>query len=113
MTNELFVAIVQAFLLIISALVTSKLVPLIRSKYTSEQLARFTFYVEQAVRCAEQLFTEEQMKEKKEYVVNYCLTLINGGFNISLNEDDINIIIEGVVNNIKHDAEYGIVEVNE
>lgn len=109
MNNELFMAIVQAFLLIISALVTTKLVPLIKSKYTSEQLARFTFYVEQAVRCAEQIFTEEQMEEKKKYVVDYCLELINNGFNISLNEDDINIIIEGVVNNIKHDAEYNVV----
>lgn len=54
-----------------------------------------------AVRAAEQMFTPEQWMEKKEYVTAYITDIVNNKLKIGLDEQDINNIIEGVVNEVK------------
>lgn len=58
-------------------------------------------YIEYAVRSAEQLYKIEESKEKKKYVYNYILEK-SKEFGLDLNPDDIDLLIEGVVNEVKH-----------
>lgn len=87
---------------LVSALVSAYLIPWLRSKTSVTQLDKVAYYTEMAVRAAEQLFTPDQWEKKKEYVYGYILDLVNTKLNIRLDQEDVNIIIEGVVNEVKH-----------
>lgn len=101
MSNEASILLVRSILTICAILISYVLVPFIKSMYTTEQLDRFTYYVTVAVRCAEQIYTPEQWAEKKAFVVNYCKNILKE-FHITLTDDDLNNIIEGIVNEVKH-----------
>lgn len=102
MTNELFIKIVSALITIMCALITAYVIPYIKSKVDANKLEQFEFYAEKAVRCAEQLYTPEEWKEKKSYVMNYLAKVITDTLKINITYDEVNAIVEGLVNEIKH-----------
>ena len=80
--------------------------PLAETKISEEKLEELEKFCEQAVRAAEQLYTPEEYKLKKAYV----LSLINEQIEklgLGLNEAEIDAIIEGIVNYVKHNKKYG------
>lgn len=101
MSNELFLQIMGGIITILCALITGFVIPWLKSKVDAEQTAKLSYYVDMAVRCAEQIYTPEQWEQKKEYVTNYITDLINTTFKIKLSAEDINVLIEGAVNQIK------------
>lgn len=102
MNSELFVKIILAIVSICGALVTAYVVPFIKSKISSEELSKLFEYAKIAVRCAEQIYTVEQWQEKKEYVMNYVMNIMNEKLHINLSYDQIDTIVEGIVNEVKH-----------
>lgn len=104
MNSELFVKIILAIVSICGALVTAYVVPFIKSKISSEELSKLFEYVKIAVRCAEQIYTVEQWQEKKEYVMNYVMNIMNEKLHINLSYDQIDTIVEGIVNEVKHNV---------
>lgn len=105
MTTELFMKLVMSLVSILGVIFTAYIVPWIKANMTQKQLDQLSYYVTVAVRCAEQIYTPEQWQEKKEYVTKYITDIINSKLKIGLNEQDIDVIIEGVVNEIKHDGD--------
>lgn len=105
MTNEIFVKIVVSIITLCGALVSAYVIPFIHSKITREQMDLLSYYVSVAVRCAEQIYTPEQWADKKVYVFEYAKSVIEQKLYIKLSDDDINTIIEGIVNEIKHSGE--------
>ena len=101
MTNELFIKIVSAIITIITALITAYVIPWLKTRINENQLAQLNRYIELAVRCANQIYTKEQWIEKKEFVLNYITEVVNDKFSLSLNELDIDMMIEGFVNEVK------------
>lgn len=64
--------IIQAVFALVGALITAFLIPLIRSKISTEQLGRVQTIVSCAVSAAEQIYSGSGMgKEKKKYVMQY------------------------------------------
>ena len=104
MNNEVVSVIIKAVVAILSVVVTTVVVPYLKNKLGENKYAELTNYVEWAVRCAEQIFTKEEFEKKKEYVMKYIIAK-SAEMNIALTEEDINILIEGVVNLVKHDKE--------
>lgn len=102
MTSETIITIVTAIVTIICALVSTYLVPLIKSKFSAEQLEAIKRYTVIAVRAAEQIFTPEQWQAKKNWVTEYITEIAHAKLHLNLTNDDINTLIEGVVNEIKH-----------
>lgn len=102
MTTELFLKIVMALITIMSALVTAYVIPYIKTKISAEELENISYFVTVAVRCAEQIYTAEQWQEKKEYVMDYVRNVMDEHFKIKLSYDQLNAIVEGIVNEIKH-----------
>ena len=98
MTEELFVKIILALITIIGSIVSAYVVPYLRTKIGADQLEKANYYIKKAVRCADQLFTEDEWKEKKAYVMNYAMRIVNDKLHINLTEEDVNVIIEGIVN---------------
>lgn len=100
MTEEIFVKIVLALITIIGGLVSAYVIPYLRTKIGADQLEKANYYIKKAVRCADQLFTEEEWEKKKAYVMDYALRIVNDKLHINLTEEDVNIIIEGIVNEV-------------
>lgn len=104
MNHELVSVIIKAIVAILSVMVTTVIVPYIKQRLGDDKYAELTNYVEWAVRCAEQIYTPEQWAEKKDYVMTYIIAKA-AELKIELTEEDINILIEGVVHLIKKDKE--------
>lgn len=98
--------VTECVLTVIVLLVSAYLIPWLKTKINDEKLKELEKFCEQAVRAAEQLYTPEEYKLKKAYV----LSLINEQIEklgLGLNEAEIDAIIEGIVNYVKHNKEYG------
>ena len=106
MTPEMITKVTECVLTVIALLVSAYLIHWLKTKISEEKLEELEKFCEQAVRAAEQLYTPEEYKLKKAYV----LSLINEQIEklgLGLNEAEIDAIIEGIVNYVKHNKEYG------
>ena len=101
MNNELFISLCSAILTVLVTAITTVVIPWLRSKIETAQIDKVNYYIQMAVRCAEQIYTPEQWKEKKQYVTEYITKLCNNQFNLTLSDEDISLLIEGAVNLIK------------
>ena len=104
MDNSTFMTIALAIISIAGALVSAFVIPWIKKNISAKDLETITFWVRFAVRCADQLFTENEWKKKKEYVMGYIIEKA-ASLGIHLTEDDINVLIESAVNSIHHGGE--------
>lgn len=85
--------IVNAVIALIAAIVTTFLIPWIKSKIDAAKLAQIVEWVGIAVRAAEQIYNESGMGEKKkQYVLDF---LASKGF--TLDPNSINAMIEAAV----------------
>lgn len=105
MTTDLFMKLVMSLISVLGVIFTAYVVPMIKANISQKQLDQLSYYISVAVRCAEQIYTPEQWKEKKQYVFDYILDIVNSKLHINLDEKDIDVIIEGIVNEIKHDGD--------
>lgn len=88
--------IVNAVIALIAAIVTTFLIPWIKSKIDAAKLAHIVEWVGIAVRAAEQIYNESGMGEKKkQYVLDF---LASKGF--TLDPDSINAMIEAAVKDL-------------
>lgn len=102
MNTETFNILMKAIITIIGIVVTTYIVPWIKSRIDADKLDKIVEYTEIAVRCAEQIYTKEQWKEKKQYVYDYIIKKA-ADIDIKLDEHDIDVIIEGLVHELKKD----------
>ena len=102
MTDELFIKIAGAVITIIISLITAYVLPAIKSHMTAKDMETLKTFISIAVKCADQIYTQEQWREKKEYVTNYVLGVVYDYLHIKLTPEQIDTLIEGLVNEI-HD----------
>ena len=103
MTPEMISKTTECILTVIILLVSAYVIPWLKTKINDEKLTELEKFCEQAVRSAEQLYTQQDRKQKKQYVLN----LINEKaekLGLGLNEAEIDAIIEGIVNYVKHNG---------
>ena len=90
--------IVMALLSLIFAFITYFVIPLIRSKTSSETFAQIQFWTTIAVEAAEQIYNQPGMgQEKKAYVIEF---LNSRGY--KLDEDALDKLIEAAVLELKN-----------
>ena len=88
--------IVNAVIALIAAIITTFLIPWIKSRIDAAKLAQIVEWVGIAVRAAEQIYNESGMGEKKkQYVLDF---LASKGF--TLDPDSINAMIEAAVKDL-------------
>ena len=110
MNNEIFLKIFELLILLLFSLITTFLIPYIKSKINENEIKLFLEYVNIAVKAASQMYTKEQWKEKKEYCMNYLKSIVNDKFTIKLSDDELSTMIEGVLNGLKATGELLIKE---
>lgn len=94
----------KLILTILGAVMTTVVVPWIKANVDKNKLDKLQVYTEYAVRYAEQMYKTQEFKQKKEYVYNYILEKAKL-LGLSLTNEDINVIVEGVVNYVKYGYE--------
>lgn len=99
--DEITKIIVEAIVSISIILITRYLIPWIKEKIGVEKYTTIKQYCELSVRSAEMLFTEEQWKEKKAYVVA-CVEAKLHEIGLEMTELEVNAIIEGFVQAVKN-----------
>ena len=103
MDKEIFLMVLEVVLTLAVAIITGVVVPYIRSKIETDKLSKLDYYVKLGIRSAEQIFDGDgKGEEKKKYVVNYITEIINRNLKIDITPDELDTIIEGMVNNVKH-----------
>ena len=88
--------IILAIITLIGAIITRYLIPWIKSKLDDHQYAALKILVRTGVFAAEQLFTSEQWKEKKQYVVDL---LKENGYDVDVAAVDA--LIEATVRELR------------
>lgn len=96
MNNELLEVIVKVVVAVLSVIITSVIIPYIKSKVDSTKYNDFLTLVEKCVEAANQIYTPEQWAQKKQYVLkiveNYCIE-----HGVKITAAEVDAIIEGFV----------------
>lgn len=100
MTNEAFIKICLSLITIFGTLVSIYVIPFVHARLGQVQLDKVMYYVDLAVRCADQIYSPEEWMQKKEYVVDYITHIVNNVMHLTLSAQDIDVLIEGVVNSV-------------
>ena len=88
--------IILAVITLIGALITRYVIPWIKNKLTDHQYEVFNGLIKTGVYAAEQLYTSEQWREKKQYVVDL---LKENGYTVDTTSVDA--LIEATVRELK------------
>ena len=84
--------IIEAVVVLLSALVTTFLLPYIRQKLSDEKRQKLIFWIETAVKAAEQIYGSKTGQQKKDYVVAFLLSK-----GIVADVDEVTALIESEV----------------
>lgn len=96
--NEVATVALKCLIMILTTAITCVVIPYIKNKIGDDRWEKLQQYTEIAVRYAEQTFLENE--DKKEYVYHYILVKANE-LGLGLDEQDIDVLVEGVVNAVK------------
>lgn len=93
MSGDTFIQVGTAVIALLSAVITSILVPYIKSRTTLQRQENIAFWVSVAVNAAEQVFAGSGLGEKKkEYVVEFL-----DGKGIKISAEQLDALIEAAV----------------
>lgn len=107
MTSDQIVQIILALIGLAGTLITVFLVPLIKSKTTTEQREFTALVVTEAVKAAEQIFNASGLGiDKYDFVVKYIKT----EFNLKLTEKELKVLIEAAVQELKRPKEMMVIK---
>ena len=101
MTTEMITKLTELTMTVIALLISAYVIPWLKTKIESDKLEKLKIFCEQAVRSAEQLYKDEQGSLKKAYVKKLINEQIEK-LGLGLSEAEVEAIIEGVVNFVKH-----------
>ena len=100
MDNRLF-QIILAVIPVLCTILTVYIVPYIKAKIGTENLSKYEYWVNIAVKAAEMIWTETgHGTDKKQYVVEFMNNMFNSK-KIIITEEQINLLIESAVKNMK------------
>ena len=100
MKNEYF-QIILAVIPVLCTILTAYIVPYIKAKIGTENLSKYEYWVNIAVKAAEMIWTETgHGADKKQYVIDFMNNMFNSK-KIVITEEQINLLIESAVKNMK------------
>lgn len=87
-----YTELIQALIALVSVLITTFLIPLLKKKLSAEKLEELKKWVGIAVNAAEQLYGSKTGQQKKDYVVSFLLSK-----GIKFDVDEVTAMIEAEV----------------
>ena len=99
--DERLFQIVLAIIPVLGTIITVFIIPLIKEKIGAEKLAKYEYWADLAVKAAEMLWTETgHGEDKKQYVVEFLTNMFNKK-KVVITEEQMNILIESAVKQLK------------
>lgn len=92
--------IIIALIGVLSAVITTVVVPLIKTKLNAKEIAIIEQLASIAVYAAQQIYQSSETQEKKDYAISYMKNEL-AKYNITISEDAISTYIEGVLKSTK------------
>ena len=102
MDDRLF-QIILAVIPVLCTILTVYIIPLIKEKIGNENLAKYEYWVNIAVKAAELIWVETGHNEdKKQYVIDFMNKMFNSKKTV-ITEEQLNALIEAAVKQLKID----------
>lgn len=99
--DERLFQVILAIIPVLGTILTVYIVPFIKGKITNENLAKYEYWVNIAVKAAEMIWTETgHGADKKQYVVEFINEMFNSKKTV-ITEEQINALVEAAVKNMK------------
>ena len=98
--KEIIDLIVKCVFAVVSVIVTTYIIPLLKSYIESQKLDDLMIFIEKCVQSAEKLYTPEEWKIKKDYVRQLALNKLNS-LGIEMTAESLDALIEGFVKEVK------------
>lgn len=95
-----FTVIIECVIALLSAAVTTFLIPYLKQRLTEEKQRKLLFWVQTAVKAAEQIYGSKTGQKKKEYVVGFLLSK-----GVVFDVDEVTALIESEVYKLTETAE--------
>ena len=100
MDDRLF-QIILAIIPVLGTILTVYIIPLIKEKIGNENLAKYEYWVNIAVKAAELIWTETgHGTDKKQYVIDFMNKMFNSKKTV-ITEEQLNVLIEAAVKQMK------------
>ena len=103
--ENLLIKCVIVFVALVITAVSSYVMQFLKMKLTDNQMELLKRFIKVAVMCANQIFTPEEWADKKRYVVTQVQDFISEKLKIELTDEQIDLLIEGIVNEVKNENE--------
>lgn len=91
--------IIEIVLALFSAIITTFVIPVIKERLSETKREKLKFWVDVAVKAAEQIYGSKTGQQKKEYVVSFLLSK-----GIVFDIDEVTTLIESSVYNLSTEA---------
>lgn len=106
--NDIIFEILKLVVMVSVLVVTRYLVPWIKQKIGAEKLAEIETWAKQTVLMVQQVYKEWDGEDKKAYVTRFLKELLISK-NISISDEQLDILIEAAVKQMKIEENAGIV----
>ncbi len=108
MMNDIVFEIVKVVVMVAALLITRYLVPWLKEKIGADKLAMAEKWAKYAVLKAQQVLWDETGKDRKAYVTEFLKEILIAK-NIALSDEQLDVLIEAAVKQMKIEENSGIV----
>lgn len=105
--DEIIFELVKIVVMVVALVIARYLVPWLKQKIGAEKVAEVSMWAKQAVLMAQQVYKDWDGQDKKAFVTKYLKKILTAK-NISLTDEDIDILIEAAVKQMKMQENSGI-----
>lgn len=103
--NESLFQVVLCLIPILGVIITTFVIPFIKSKIDAEKLNKIVKWTGYAVKCAEMLYNETgKGKLKKEYVINFITNMFNKD-KVVITYEQMEILVEAAVQELNQNKQ--------
>lgn len=102
MDVETLQKIIELVITLIGIILTTYVIPYLKSKYSAGELLKLKEYITLGVRCAEMYFDTTDGKAKKQYVTNYVKGILGTEVHLDITDEQLDVLIEGIVQDVKY-----------
>ena len=108
MMNDIVFEIVKVVVMVAALLITRYLVPWLKEKIGADKLAMAEKWAKYAVLKAQQVLWDETGKDRKAYVTEFLKEILIAK-NIALSDEQLDVLIEAAVKQMKIEENSGVV----
>lgn len=101
--ENLMIKCITVFVAFVITVVSKYVLDYLKLLLTDNEMEMLKRFIKAAVMCANQIYSPEEWRTKKRYVLNEVENFLNERIKIQLTAEQIDMLIEGIVNEVKNE----------